>query len=130
MRLGNWDGVATMTAAVALVVLAVMPRERPADLESQAMRQAGQAALELGNSGTQVHWDDMVTGASGSITPLRVFRTADGQWCRRLVLTVAAGRDPSVFNRTACRRTDGEWQLQGEPTPLPPTNAQVADVVS
>lgn len=89
------------------------------------MTQVGQSALELANSGTQVRWDDSASGASGSITPLRVFRTADGQWCRRFVLTVAGGRDPGVFNRIACRHADGEWQLQGDPSV-----AQVADVGS
>lgn len=128
MRFGNWDGVATMTAVVALMVLAVLavlPQGKPAlELGNDAVRQAGQAALELGNSGTLVTWDDSTSGLSGSVMPLRVFRNADGQWCRRFVITVGGSRDPTVWNRTACRRVDGEWQVLAEP------GHQVADVGS
>ena len=125
MRFSNWGGVATLTAAAALGVLAVMPRDEPAlDLGSEAMREAGQAALELGNSGTPVSWDDSRNGLSGSIMPLRVFRNADGQWCRRLIITIGSSRDPAIFNRTACRHVDGEWQVLSEP------GNQIADVGS
>lgn len=125
MRLGNWDGVATITAGVALVVLALMPREKEAfDLDAQVLRQAGHEALELSNSGTAVSWDDAGSGLSGSVMPLRVFRNAEGQWCRRFVITVEGAGSPVVLNRTACRRYDGEWRTVVEPV------AQVADVGS
>lgn len=125
MRFGNWDGMATVTAGVALLVLALMPRERPPiDLDNEAVRQAGQVALELGNSGTAVSWDDNASGLSGSIMPLRVFRNAEGQWCRRFVITIEGSRNPTVLNRTACRRLDGEWQTLSDP------GHQVADVGS
>lgn len=125
MRLGNWDSVATVTAAVALLVLVALPRAQPAfELGNEAVRQAGQTALELGNSGTPVNWDDSVSGLSGSVMPLRVFRNAEGQWCRRFVITVGGRDDQTVLNRTACRRVDGEWQVLVEP------GHQLADVGS
>lgn len=116
MRFGNWESLATVTAAAALVVLAVIPRGQPsANLDSEAVRHAGQAALELSTSGTPVSWDDHSSGLSGSIMPLRVFRSADGQWCRRYVITIKGDRAPTILNRTACRRLDGEWQTVAEP---------------
>lgn len=125
MRLDNWDGVATVTAGVALVVLALMPSEKePFDLDAQVLHQAGQEALELSGSGTAVSWDDAGSGLSGSVMPLRVFRNAEGQWCRRFVITIEGDGNPVVLNRTACRRYDGEWRTVVEPA------AQVADVGS
>lgn len=109
MRMGNWEGLAPVTAGIALLVLVFMPQKpMTVNLESPAIHDAGQIALEMQESGSQVNWDDSASGLSGMIMPLRVFRDERGHWCRHYIVTV--DDRPESISRTACRHADGQWR--------------------
>lgn len=100
------------TAVVALTVLAVLPRQQPPTVldGNPAVADAGQFALELEKPGSRVTWGDDATGVSGQLMPLKVFRNADGDWCRNYLVTVQGRNDePTTLMRTACRGADGSW---------------------
>lgn len=122
MRMGNWEGLAPVTAGIALLVLVFLPQKQMTiNLESPAVHDAGQIALEMQESGSQVSWDDSNSGLSGVIMPLRVFRDERGHWCRHYILTVDGGDRPESISRTACRHADGQWRN------ITGTTSQVAD---
>jgi len=70
-----------------------------------------QAALENTVSGKAVRWQDPDSGASGSITPLKTWKTAEGVYCRSYseMISLASGRS---LNRrgVACRSENAVWE--------------------
>ncbi len=126
MRIGNWNGLAPVTAGAALLVLALLP-QKPVEisLDTPAIHEAGAIALEHEASGDAVAWDDDATGLSGRVVPLRVFRSDGGAWCRHYIVTVdEPDGAPAVISRTACRGADGHWHTIGDGARAP----QIADV--
>lgn len=107
----RWEGFVPVTTAVAaLALLLVLPQDpEPEPIETAGVRDAGQFALEHGESGAAVIWDDGGSGLAGMLTPLKVFRNAEGEWCRHYVLRVDGAE---AVSRTACREADGQWRLQ------------------
>lgn len=77
-----------------------------------AFELALQKALETEVSGTTVAWEGAGTGTRGTITPVRTFKSADGQWCREYAVAPladgAAGREHAV----ACRAPEGRWTVR------------------
>ncbi|MFO1050374.1 MAG: RT0821/Lpp0805 family surface protein [Geminicoccaceae bacterium] len=67
-----------------------------------------QYVLETTPSGEAVAWRVEATGAVGTVTPLRTYRTPAG-YCRAFLVTIAA---PAAGTRqgTACRTAAGEWR--------------------
>lgn len=68
-------------------------------------------ALERHRSGETVVWSNAESGAAGSVTPLRTFRSASGKWCREFerIVTAPGGQDSRIG--IACRQDDAGWQL-------------------
>jgi len=53
------------------------------------------------------------TGYSGSFTPTRTYRVADGRYCCEYVQTVMIGGEEHQAYGTACRQPDGAWKIVG-----------------
>lgn len=69
-----------------------------------------QGALEQAVSWDTRRWRS--AAASGAVTPLRTFRTGDGRYCRDyLEVVLARGHAPAYGKSTACRSSDGFWEL-------------------
>jgi surface antigen len=70
-------------------------------------------ALERITSGDSLSWTYDVTGATGTITPLRTYQGPDGQWCREYQeTTTSASADHQDFS-IACRTPTGLWRGHG-----------------
>ena len=70
-----------------------------------------QQTLETALSGETGRWRNDATKRSGSVRPLRTFRTASGYFCRDFQESIAAnGADMSRVS-TACRTQDGTWVI-------------------
>ena len=82
-----------------------LPASDRALIESTA-----QNALENNRSGLGSNWSNQETGNTGSVVPLRTFKTASGKNCRdfQQVITVDNVTDV-VFDR-ACRTEQGQWK--------------------
>ena len=73
--------------------------------------QTAQTALETKPSGASTAWSNPDSGHSGSVTPVRTYQTAEGQYCREFQQTVTIdGKTESAYG-TACRQPDGSWKV-------------------
>ena len=65
--------------------------------------------LESGRSGQTVAWVNPDTRARATVTPVRTYQNATGQYCREYTTTGRiGGYDESLYG-TACRMPDGSW---------------------
>lgn len=71
-------------------------------------------ALEHHGSGEEASWSNPDSGALGMITPIRTFRTINGQWCREFEREVQSRTGGNQTTGVACRHKDGEWRLVHE----------------
>ncbi len=74
-------------------------------------QQTAQTALESGKTGTKSSWRNPDSGHSGSVTPTRTYKTAQGDNCREYQQTVTIGGKTEAAYGTACRNADGTWRV-------------------
>jgi surface antigen len=70
-----------------------------------------QQTLETALSGETGSWRNDATNRSGSVRPLRTFRTASGYFCRDFQESIAADGGDESHVRTACRSQAGLWVI-------------------
>ena len=81
--------------------------DRDVELASAAL----QNALECNPSETAEVWANEESGNSGSAAPLRTYRTAEGDYCRRFRVTVfSVNNGHASALGTACRDQDAVWK--------------------
>ena len=79
--------------------------------DRQTAAQTTQQALENKPSGATTAWKNPDSGNSGTVTPVRTYQSASGQYCREFEQTVTIGGKPQKSYGTACRQPDGSWQI-------------------
>lgn len=72
--------------------------------------QTVQRALEDEPSGTALEWRNGSSGNSGSVTPVRTYRTREGTYCRAYREVMRVGSDSETYETIACRLASGDWQ--------------------
>ncbi|MBL28088.1 MAG: hypothetical protein CMM50_11140 [Rhodospirillaceae bacterium] len=77
-------------------------------LEAQ---QAYSRALESSPTGNSTTWNNPDSGHSGTYTPTRTYQTDSGRYCREFKQTVTIDGDTYTDRGTACRRSDGTWEI-------------------
>jgi surface antigen len=83
------------------------------DEEDREMAAAAEVrALEEGQPGVPVAWDNPQTQHRGQIVPGKYYQQ-DGQYCRPYTHTIYVGGEPQTARGTACRKPDGTWQTVG-----------------
>jgi len=76
------------------------------------MRRYTQDALEYNRLWQLSAWRNPVSGANGTVMPVRTYRSDQGQHCREFETTLSVdGDDPQRAIRRACRESDGTWRL-------------------
>ena len=75
-------------------------------------QQATQRTLETAPTGKTVTWQNPDSGHSGTVTPVKTYETAQGQYCREFQQTVTIGGQTQQAYGTACRQPDGTWKIQ------------------
>ncbi len=70
-----------------------------------------QKALETGQPGQVLPWNNPQTGVSGTVTPSNYYQTAQGRYCREYTQSISVGGQVSQGYGTACRQPDGTWQI-------------------
>lgn len=73
--------------------------------------QTQQQALETGQPGQVLPWQNPQSGASGTFTPSSYYTNPTGQYCREFSQTVTVGGKTERAYGTACRQPDGAWQI-------------------
>lgn len=72
---------------------------------------AGSNAFESARSGQSIAWNNPDSGHYGTVTPMRTFEQAPGQYCREYQQTVNVGGQQQSSYGTACRMPDGSWKV-------------------
>jgi hypothetical protein len=87
---------------------------------AQVIGTTGQEALETARSGTVFTWRNPDDGTSGSFIPRPAFQDAAGRICRAFDQTVMIGGQMQQAQGTACRQSDGWWELRSAAVDGPP----------
>lgn len=82
------------------------------EADRMAFAQFVAQALERRLSGETVAWQNARSGSSGSVTPVRTFRNADGEWCREYREEVNLAEEYRARRAIACRSPEGEWRTR------------------
>lgn len=69
-----------------------------------------QQALEGEPSGAVLEWYNRGSGNSGSVTPVRTYKTTDGTYCREYREIMRVGHESETYDIIACRHASGQWQ--------------------
>lgn len=105
---GSGRTVAMITGAL----IGSMVGERiGARMEEDDMQQAG-LALETNRTGETSAWENPDTGNEFRITPTQTY-DREGRPCREFDFRVETARGSDVQERTACRNSDGTWEVVG-----------------
>lgn len=72
---------------------------------------SAQRTLESVPIGTTGEWRNPDSGHTGSVTPTRTYQAPSGQYCREFQQTITVGGTTEEAFGTACRQSDGRWQL-------------------
>lgn len=68
--------------------------------------------LETQPTGETTAWHNPDSGHEYQVTPVRTYKTAEGQYCREFTTQVKIGGKMEDAYGTACRMPDGSWQIQ------------------
>jgi surface antigen len=69
--------------------------------------------LETAPARLPVTWQNPDGGADVTLTVTHMFQQADNSYCRDFTETLATKGHSQTIRATACRRTDGTWQMTG-----------------
>lgn len=69
-------------------------------------------ALEYGQSGAPVEWNDRGGSHHGSVVPGKPYQQGS-RYCRAYTHTVYGKDEPETAKGTACRDPDGTWKSMG-----------------
>ncbi len=73
--------------------------------------QTSQRALETGQPGQALPWNNPQSGNYGTVTPQQYYQASNGQYCREYNQTITVGGRTEQGHGTACRQPDGTWQI-------------------
>jgi surface antigen len=81
----------------------------------QALNAAARTALETKKDGESLDWNNKGAGNTvpidGTITPQNTFDEG-GMKCRKVTLVAHAKGQTQTWTPTACKHSDGKWQLK------------------
>jgi surface antigen len=80
-------------------------------MEIRAGAATVQAVLERYPSGTVGVWIDPETEITGTITPIRTYRSASGIYCREFVSEMERANHKFSEEAVGCRTGDGVWEI-------------------
>ncbi len=78
--------------------------------DARTADRARQRGLETLVSGTMTSWSDPDRFASGTVMPLRTFRTTSGLFCREFEELIAIKGAVDRYRLVGCRSPDGVWR--------------------
>ena len=94
-----------------------MPRQQtvaamPQEGDMAAARAAVSEALGKTGRDASVPWEDPVTGARGTVTPLSNAYSQDGTTCRDFLASYVRNGSESWLQGEACRGVQGRWEVR------------------
>lgn len=111
---------ACLTAASACTVVSSQEQSEPLlpavapslETSDRSMADAKlQLALEKSISGEATRWENPESGVSGSVTPLKTWKTDEGTYCRAFSEKIVLASGKSLNRRgIACRTQSAVWE--------------------
>jgi surface antigen len=90
----------------------VVPTTTVPDVDWRASKSAFSQAMNRTDAGASVMWENPVTGAHGSITPLaKAGPSEHGRTCRTFLLSRVHGEDESWHQGEACLAGKAGWKV-------------------
>jgi surface antigen len=87
------------------------PAESLNDADKAFMTQQTNQTLESAPTNQASSWRNPDGGAQATVTPTRTYQQANGTYCRDYSQSIVLGSRSQTANGTACRRSDGTWQV-------------------
>jgi len=112
-QIGHGKG-SLVAVAIGTLAGAIMGREVGKSLDRAdrlAMQNSAHHALEKNRTNQAATWVNPDTGHSGTITPVKTYKTPEGRYCREYRQTVKIGDEEQKAYGTACRQPDGSWKI-------------------
>jgi len=86
--------------------------ELPADADLAYARAAVSEVLTRGGKDASQPWENPLTGARGTITPLATAYNQDGRTCRDFLASYVKGNSEAWLQGEACKHRKGVWQVR------------------
>jgi len=83
----------------------------PTESDLAFARNAASDVLTRGAKDASQPWENPVTGARGSVTPLAQAYTSEGRTCRDFLASYVNGDSESWLQGAACQTGRGQWQI-------------------
>jgi len=80
------------------------------DVDQATMIQHFNHTMESAPTGQPITWTNP-SGVNVQLSATRTFQQADGTYCREFTQSIGSGGQSSVAKGTACRQSDGTWQI-------------------
>ena len=87
------------------------PAESLDDADQAFMTQRTNQTLESAPTNQASSWRNPDGGSQATVTPTRTYQQANGTYCRDYSQSIVLGSRSQTANGTACRRSDGTWQV-------------------
>jgi len=86
------------------------------DMDKIFARRSTEDTLEYGKPGDQTTWSNPDSGNSGRVEAGDTFKNDAGKDCRQFETTANVDNEQQSATGTACRMSNGTWQVVEEPT--------------
>jgi surface antigen len=81
------------------------------DTDRALQLEAARQVLESDDRQAQQEWSNALTGASGRVRSLGIFKSDDGLHCRKLRVSSTAKGVESQFTFPVCKTPEGDWLI-------------------
>lgn len=99
------------TTALGTLIGAFAGREIARRLDGPSESRAASAEREAVSNNQTITWNNPQNGNHGSVQPVRTYQSGGGQTCRDYTHTINVEGKRETARGTACRQSDGTWQL-------------------
>jgi outer membrane surface antigen len=86
--------------------------EPPAEGDLAVARAAVREVLAKGGKDVSMPWENPITGAHGTVTPLASAYSQDGVTCRDFLASYVKNGSESWLQGAACRAERGKWEVR------------------
>ena len=83
----------------------------PTETDLAFARSAASDVLTRGEKDASQPWENPMTGARGSVTPLAQAYSSEGRTCRDFLASYVNGSSESWLQGAACQSGRGEWEI-------------------
>lgn len=109
-QIGSGTGNLAATA-IGTLVGAFAGREIARNFGDSDQERASVAERQALADNRRITWNNPETGHSGAIAPVRTYTSDDGRTCRVYTHRIEVDGRNETARGTACRQSDGSWQL-------------------